>query len=99
MKDMTIAIVICERELTRFIQGRICDINQGTETPRLAVAFIQKYGRGMADALSSVYGTAVAGESIIKITEGKLSLIDPDWSEHNKDRFCARPADLKLTHP
>jgi hypothetical protein len=67
--------------------------------PRLAVAFIQKYGRGMADALSSVYGTAIAGESIIKITEGKLSLIDPDWSEHNKDRFRARPADLKLTPP
>jgi len=97
MMDMSEAILECERTLNTFIQGRIHDVNNGTETTALAATLIIKYGSGMADALTVIYNNSSAGDCIIKLAEGKLRLIEPEWELKEKKRIFARPADLKLS--
>lgn len=77
-------------------EGRKNDVKRGAETPRLAALMLQKYAKGLTDAVSLFADSVRAADNIYKLADLLIAEIDPDWREHDKQRWNARPADLSL---
>lgn len=86
------------KNIKDFANGRANDIARGAETPRLAAALLQKYGQGLADAVTVFYDTPRVADTIFKVLDEETYKIDPQWREHNKERWEGQPADI-ITYP
>lgn len=80
--------------LAEYAGGRAADVARGAETPRLAALQLQKYGRGMAEAVAVIFDSARAADPISRTLDEETAKIDPDWKAHDRERWAARPADL-----
>ncbi|HBQ6954514.1 TPA: hypothetical protein L8O79_001759 [Klebsiella pneumoniae] len=70
------------------------DVARGAETPRLAALLVQKYGKGVVDALAVVFDSARSADPVMAVVDEEVSRIDPLWQEHNRERWAGRPADV-----
>lgn len=77
-----------------YAEGRAKDVARGAETPRLAALLLQKYGQGVIDAVTAIYDTPRAADAISRALDEATQKIDPQWQEHNRERWAARPADV-----
>ena len=85
------------RELQDYARGREQDVARGAETARLAALLLQKYGFGMAKAVEVACDSPRAADLIMSVLDAETIKIDPDWHEHDRARWSARPADLAIT--
>ncbi len=53
--DQTFTINLLIRQVEEYAAGKIGDVARGSETPRLAALLMQKYGRGIVDAVAVVF--------------------------------------------
>ncbi len=82
-------------QVKEYARGRASDVERGAETPRLAALLLQKYGRGVVDAVSTIFESRRAADPIMRVVDEETARIDPGWREHDRARWTARPADLK----
>ncbi len=77
------------RELKNYADGRKKDVARGAETAELAALLIEKYAWGVASTLKVLEFPSrnLAAEADRLVLE-----IDPDFAEHTKKRWAARPA-------
>jgi len=66
----------------------------GAETPRLAALLVQKYGLGVIDAMTTIFGSPMAADPISQVVDDETARIDPLWREHARERWAGRPADV-----
>lgn len=78
--------------------GHFKDVARGAETPRLSALLIQKYGRGMADAVATICDNPRAADTIGKVVDEETANLDPIWREHDRERWAGRPADI-ISYP
>lgn len=83
-----------ERQIREFARSRAKDVERGAETPRLAALILQKYGRGVVDAVSTIFDSPRVADPIYKAIDEETFLIDPNWKEHDRERWKWRPADI-----
>jgi len=96
--DENIAVDRLVEQVIEYARGRHNDVERGAETPRLAALLLQKYGRGMADAVALIFETPRAADRIVRQVDEETSRIDPAWREHDRERWAARPADIVDPH-
>lgn len=77
-----------------YAAGRASDVARGAETPRLAALLLQKYGRGVVDAVSEIFESPRAADPIGRMLDDEATKIDPHWREHDRERWGGRPADV-----
>lgn len=82
------------KQIRDYANGRKADIARGAETPTLAALLLQKYGFGLADAVNIFYDNLRASDILIQVLDEETSKIDPQWREHNKERWTGQPADI-----
>lgn len=82
-------------EIRDYARGRRHDVERGAETPELAALLISKYGQGMAKALE-VLGLDVP---VLQETGQRARELDPQFLEHQNERWAARPAGLSKGQP
>ncbi|WP_406625378.1 hypothetical protein [Acidovorax sp. SDU_ACID1] len=82
------------RQVKAYAEGRAKDVARGAETPRLAALLLQKYGRGVADAVATIYDSPRAADAINRMLDEETARIDPDWRGHDRERWGGRPADV-----
>jgi hypothetical protein len=75
-------------------KSRQADVVRGAETPRLAALIVQKYGRGMAATVATLFDTPRAADPITQALDDEVERLDPKWREHQRERWEARPADV-----
>lgn len=92
--DDQMAIELLVRTVKDYASGRAKDVARGAETPRLAALLIQKYGRGVIDAVAVIYGSPRAADPIARVVDEETAKIDPLWREHDRERWAGRPADV-----
>ncbi|MBA4688596.1 MAG: hypothetical protein H2184_15705 [Candidatus Galacturonibacter soehngenii] len=83
-------------KIREYARNRTSDIKRGAETPALAALLLQKYGEGIIDAIISVSDSNRVADPIQKVLDEELFKIDPEWKEHNKERWEGRPADIVI---
>ncbi|MGV2886200.1 hypothetical protein [Paenibacillus taichungensis] len=81
-------------EVKEYASGRAKDVARGAETPRLAALLLQKYGSGVTKAVSLIFDSPRAADPISKVLDEETAKIDPQWREHNQERWAGRPADI-----
>jgi hypothetical protein len=79
--------------IREYADARMRDVERGAETPALAAVLVDKYGEGMARAL----GIAGIDSSVQAETDRLVRRIDPDFEQHKKSRWEARPADIRFS--
>jgi len=79
-------------DLHGYVESRLHDVARGAETAELAAVLVDKYCDGLAKALR------IAGlESSVRAEGDRLvRVIDPDFENHRKSRWAARPAALSM---
>lgn len=82
------------QQVKEYAYGRAKDVARGAETPRLAALLVQKYGRGVVDAVATVFDTPRAADPISNVVDEETAKIDPLWREHDRERWAGRPADV-----
>ncbi|MCL4182084.1 MAG: hypothetical protein KJ011_01395 [Burkholderiaceae bacterium] len=82
------------QQVRDYADGRAKDVARNAETPRLAALLLQKYGRGVIDAVATIYGSPRAADAIGRALDEETVRIDPDWREHDRERWAGRPADV-----
>ena len=82
------------QQVNEYARGRESDVARGAETPRLAALLPQKYGRGVCDAISTIFGSPRAADPVSKAVDEATERIDPDWRQHDRERWAGRPADV-----
>jgi len=92
--DEQIAVERLVQQVRQYAAGRASDVSRGAETPRLAALLVQKYGRGVVDAVAAIYDTPRAADTISKVVDEETAKIDPLWRDHDRDRWTARPSDV-----
>jgi hypothetical protein len=92
--DEKIAIDRLVQQGKDYARGRAQNVARGAETPRLAALLLQKYGRGVVDAVAVIYGTPRAADPIYQVLDEETAKIDPQWREHDQERWAGRPADV-----
>lgn len=92
--DEQFAVEHLVRQVREYANGRASDVARGAETPRLAALLVQKYGRGVVDAVAAIYDSQRAADPISKVVEEETAKIDPLWREHDRERWAGRPADV-----
>lgn len=92
--DEQLVIERLVRQVREYASGRASDVARGAETPRLAALLVQKYGRGVVDAVIAVFDSARAADPIASIVDDETAKIDPLWREHDRERWNGRPADV-----
>ncbi|ACK98573.1 MULTISPECIES: hypothetical protein [Bacillus cereus group] len=92
--EQKIIIEMLIKKIREYANGRRNDVARGAETPRLAALLLQKYGIGMIDAVSTIYESPRVADDIFKVLDLETAKIDPNWIEHNKERWKAKPADI-----
>ncbi|CQB01776.1 TPA: hypothetical protein ACPY37_004246 [Escherichia coli] len=88
------AIELLQEQVRDYARQRAKDVARGAETPRLAALLVQKYGRGVVDALAVVFDSPRAAEPVMVVVDEEVSRIDPLWREHDRERWAGRPADV-----
>lgn len=79
-----------------YAKSRANDVARGAETPRLAALLLQKYGRGVVDAVAVMLDNPRAADPIGNILDEETSKIDPHFQEHDAERWAGRPADITI---
>ena len=92
--DQQSDIELLVNRVREYARQRASDVTRGAETPRLAAVLLQKYGCGVADAVSTIFDNARAADPISQVLDEETAKIDPDWREHNRERWEGRPADI-----
>jgi len=92
--DEQMAIEQLVRQVRDYASGRAKDVARGAETPRLAALLVQKYGRGVVDAVAVIFDSPRAADPISKVVDEETAKIDPLWREHDRERWAGRPADV-----
>lgn len=79
-------------DIRGYADGRKSDVERGAETAELAALLVDKYCEGLAKALN------IAGlDSAVRADGDRLVReIDPDFEEHRRARWAARPASLSI---
>lgn len=88
------AIELLQAQVRDYARQRAKDVARGAETPRLAALLVQKYGKGVVDALAVVFVSARSVDPVMSVVDEEVSRIDPLWQEHNRERWAGRPADV-----
>ncbi len=81
-------------KVKQYPTGRAKDVARGAETPRLAALLVQKYGCGVADAMTVIFGSPRAADAIFKVVDEEIAKLDPHWREHERERWAGRQADV-----
>lgn len=84
-------------ELRRYAANRLKDVARGAETRELAALLVEKYGYGLAKALSMA--CELSGErapDLAREIEAAVLEVDPQAVEHRRNRWDAAPAGLSL---
>ncbi len=92
--DETFAIERLVLQVREYASGRAKDVARGAETPLLAALLLQKYGRGVVDAVAMIFDNPRVADPISRVLDEETAVIDPLWREHNRHRWAARPADV-----
>lgn len=92
--DEQIAVELLAQQVKDYANGRAKDVARGAETPRLAALLVQKYGRGVIDAVATIFDSPRSADPISKVVDDETAKIDPLWREHDKERWAGRPADV-----
>jgi hypothetical protein len=92
--DQYVAAGMLIEKIREYAQGRAANVARGAETPRLAALLVQKYGRGMVDAMTLIYDSQRAADAVSLAADHETSLIDPGWRNHDRERWATRPADV-----
>lgn len=92
--DEQIAVERLVQQVKNYASGRAKDVARGAETPRLAALLVQKYGRGVIDAVATIFDSPRAADPISEIVDDETAKIDPLWRDHDKERWAGRPADV-----
>lgn len=92
--DKQIAVERLVQQVRQYAAGRASDVARGAETSQLAALLVQKYGRGVVDAVVVIYNTPRAADPIAEVVDEETAKIDPLWRDHDRERWAARPADL-----
>lgn len=92
--DEQMAIERLVHQVKDYASGRAKDVARGAETPRLAALLVQKYGRGVVDAVAAIFDTPRAADPISKVVDEETAKIDSLWREHDRERWAGRPADV-----
>lgn len=83
-------------DLREYAEGRKSNVARGAETPELAALLVQKYGYGAATAVSIIFDCLNEPKlDIYKELDDIVAKIDPQWNEHQKQRWELRPAALR----
>ncbi|ECY2643958.1 hypothetical protein F6863_19465 [Salmonella enterica] len=88
------AIELLQEQARDYARQRAKDVARGAETPRLAALLVQKYGKGVVDALAVVFDSPRAADPVMTVVDEEVSRIDPLWREHDRERWDGRPADV-----
>lgn len=94
--DAKRAVESLVREVREYAAGRASDVARGAETPRLAALLLQKYGLGVAKAVAVIYDSPRVADLVVAVLGEETAKIDPDWREHDRERWDARPADVAI---
>lgn len=79
MKNKDLVLIEAKKTLNSFVQGRIYDINHNIEHVNLSIALIDKYSKGIIDAIYFIFKDECMCDSLKKFTENKLDLITTEW--------------------
>jgi hypothetical protein len=77
-------------DVESYAAARRNDVARGAETVELAAVLVDKYGAGLAKALSIVG----VDSSVQEATDCLVRSIDPDFEAHRAARWRARPAGI-----
>ncbi len=94
--DEQTAVALLTEKVREYAQARQQDVARGAERPRLAALLVQKYGRGIVDAVALLYDSPRVADPISRVIDEETAIIDPDWRENDRLRWAAKPADLAL---
>ncbi len=92
--DENLAVEALSRALKNQANGRASDVERGAETPRLSALLLQKYGRGLIDAVQIIFDNRRAADPLSELLDAETAKIDPDWRDHDRDRWAGSPADV-----
>ena len=81
-----------------YAKSRGKDVARGAETSRLAALLVQKYGRGVVDAVATMFDNPSSTHSVLKIVDEETARLDPLWKEHDRERWAGRPSDVVALH-
>lgn len=95
MDEQAVIKMLIEK-VREYARDRQRNVARGAERPRLAALLVQKYGRGIADAVAAIYDSPREADSISRIVDEETAIIDSDWQENDRQRWAARPADLAI---
>lgn len=76
-----------------FAVERQAKIAEQSETPQLAAAFVEMFGRGVGYAARAFIG-ADGDKQIAQATTDALNAVDPAWVVHHASRIGGKPTDL-----
>lgn len=92
--DQKFAINMLIRQVEEYAAGKIGDVARGSETPRLAALLMQKYGRGIVDAVALLCDKPGIADLISHAVDKAASEIDPAWREHDRARWAGFRLDV-----
>jgi hypothetical protein len=93
MNEQT-TVELLTAEVREYAALRTRDVARGAETARLAALLVDKYGMGIAKAVSTIFESPRAADPIVRVLDQEKAKIDPTWREHDQARWAARPADV-----
>ena len=82
-------------KIIEYARNRAKEVACGAETPRLAAQLIQKYGRGVADAVAVIYDSPQAASPIFRARDQETARINPD-AGYDWKRWVGWPADIVI---
>jgi hypothetical protein len=80
-------------KIREYAAGRAKDVARGAETPWRAALPLQKYGLGLLHGARIALGCSALSAAVL---DEETAKIDPEWREHNKQRWEARPAGISV---
>jgi hypothetical protein len=83
-------------EIREYARGRASDVARGAETPQLAALMLQKYGLGVVRAVGIIFESPRAADPVMSVLDEETVKIDPEWRQHDRQRWESRPADLSI---
>jgi hypothetical protein len=89
-----------KNDVESYARCRADAVRRGAETPELAGLLTQKYGSGLAKALSLAAELADGPQpNLLAVVDQCVEAIDPNWRTAQQVRYTARPAGLSITPP
>lgn len=88
------------KQIKEYARARSVDVGQGKQTPRFASLLIQKYGKGIADAVAVIFPSATGIVYLIyQAVDAESERVDPAWREHSYERWASQFADVVVRPP